>query len=82
MVVVLDECVDLLLQVAGQVVVFQQDVVLQGLVPPLDLALSPGMTGCAADAIHLSVFQPTGQIAREVIGPVVAEQPRLVRNLA
>ena len=38
-VVVLDEGLDLGLEVAGQEVVFQQDAVLQGLVPALDLAL-------------------------------------------
>jgi len=40
MVVVLDEDADLGLQVAGQEVVLQQDAVLQGLMPALDLALS------------------------------------------
>ena len=39
MVVVLDEGLDLGLKVAGQEVVFQQDAVLEGLVPALDLAL-------------------------------------------
>ena len=38
-IVVLDESIDLLSQVAGQVIFFQQDAVLQGLVPALDLAL-------------------------------------------
>ncbi len=42
-VVVLDEGVDLGLEVAGQEVVFEQDAVLQGLVPALDLALGLGM---------------------------------------
>lgn len=39
MVVVIDEGVDLLTEITRQVIVFQQDAVLQGLVPPLDLAL-------------------------------------------
>ena len=38
-VVVLDEGLDLGLEVSGQEVVFQEDAVLQGLVPALDLAL-------------------------------------------
>ena len=38
-VVVLDEGVDGLLERARQVIVFQQDAILQGLVPSLDLAL-------------------------------------------
>ena len=42
-VVVLDEGLDLGLKVAGQEVVFQQDAVLQGLVPAFNLALSLGM---------------------------------------
>ena len=48
-VVVLDEGLDLGLEVAGQDVVFEQDAVLQGLVPALDLALGLGMTRGAAD---------------------------------
>ena len=44
-VVVVDERLDLGLQVAGQVVVFQQDAVFEGLVPALDLALGLGMVG-------------------------------------
>jgi len=39
-VVVLDEGLDLGLEVAGQEVVFEQDAVLQGLVPALDLVVS------------------------------------------
>ena len=41
-VVVLDERFDLTLQVARQEVVFEQDAVLEGLVPALDLALGLG----------------------------------------
>lgn len=41
-VVVIDKCVDLLSEITRQVVVFQQDAVLQSLVPPLDLALGLG----------------------------------------
>ena len=39
MVVVLDEGFDLGFEIAGQEVVFEQDAVLEGLVPALDLAL-------------------------------------------
>lgn len=45
MVVMLDEGVDLLPEIAGQIVVFQQDAVLQGLMPALDLALVCGWYG-------------------------------------
>jgi hypothetical protein len=43
MVVMLDKGADLGLQVAGQIVVLQQDAILQGLVPALDLALGLGV---------------------------------------
>ena len=39
MVVVLDECVDLLPEIAWQVVILQQDAVLERLVPTFDLTL-------------------------------------------
>ena len=42
-VIVLDERLDLLLQVTGQEVVLQEDAILQGLVPALNLALCLGM---------------------------------------
>ena len=51
-VVMLDEGLDLLLEIAGQEVVFQQHAVLQGLVPALDLALGLGMHRSAADMAH------------------------------
>jgi len=40
MIVMIDECLDLSLKVCREKVVFQQDAVLQGLMPPLDLSLS------------------------------------------
>ena len=39
MIVMIDEGFDLSLEIAGQEVVFQQDAVLQGLMPTLDFAL-------------------------------------------
>ena len=47
-IVVLDERFDLAFEVTGQEVVFQQDAVLEGLVPALDLALGLGMERGAA----------------------------------
>lgn len=41
----LDESSDLGLQITGQEVAFQEDPVLEGLVPSFDLALGLGMTG-------------------------------------
>ncbi len=48
-VVVDDEGLDLGFEVSGQVIVFQQDAVFQGLVPTLDLALGLRMVGSASD---------------------------------
>ncbi len=55
-VVVLDEAVDLSLQSARQIVVLQQDAVLQGLMPPLDLALGLRMVGRPADMGDLPII--------------------------
>ncbi len=43
MIVVADECGDLGFEVAGQEVVFEQDAVLERLMPAFDLALGLGM---------------------------------------
>lgn len=50
MVVMLDEGRDLPFKVTGQIVIFEQDAVLQGLVPALDLALCLRMIGRRARA--------------------------------
>ena len=60
-VVVLDEGPDLRLEVAGQVVVLEQDAVLQRPVPALDLALGLRVAGRAAEC---SVPSPASQSAR------------------
>ena len=80
LIVMLDEGIDLLSEIAGQKVVFQQDAVFQGLVPALDLALGLRMIRGTAYMIHLTVFQPVGQFSRDVTGAVVGEQARLVQN--
>ena len=46
-VIVIDESAYLAFEVSGQVIIFQQDAVFQGLVPTLDLALGLGMIGDA-----------------------------------
>ena len=51
MVMVLDECLDMGLKRAWQIVIFQYDAVLHGLVPTFDLALGLGMGGRAADML-------------------------------
>ena len=57
MIVMIDECLNLRFQVCWEEVVFQQDPVLQGLMPPLDLALSLRMIRCAPDVAHFLVAQ-------------------------
>ena len=79
-VVILDKSPDLTLEIAGQVIVFQQNTVLHGLVPALDLTLRLRVERCSANVIHSLPFQPLSQIARDVAGAVIAEQARLVPN--
>ena len=74
-IVVLEEGGDLRLEVARQVVVLQQDAVLQGLMPALDLSLGLRMAGRATDVFDAAVVQPFGEIASEVTRAVVGEQP-------
>ena len=71
MVVVTDERIDLRFKVSGQEVVFQQDAVLQRLMPALDLSLRLGMIRRAARMLHAFVGKILSQIARDVTRPVV-----------
>ena len=80
-VVMLDEGLDLLLEIAGQKVVFQQYAVLQGLVPALDLALSLRMEGRTAHVIHFLGLDVFGQLACDVAGAIVAEQAGPVQHV-
>ena len=73
-VVVIDEGVDLGLEIAGQIVVLEQDAVLQCLVPAFNLALGLGMEGSAPDMLDAAVLEPFRQIACDVRGAVVAQQ--------
>ena len=52
-IVVGDEGSDLGFEVTWQVVVFEQDAVLQRLMPALDLALGHGVIGRAANVVHV-----------------------------
>jgi hypothetical protein len=79
-IVVLDEGFDAGFQIAGQEVVFQQNPVLQGLVPAFDLALGLGVERGAANMGHLLGLNVFGQITGDVAGPIVAEQPWLVAH--
>ncbi len=81
-VIMLDEGVDLLLEIAGQILVVEQDAVLQGLVPSLDLSLGLGMIRGAAYVLHVLAFEPLGQIARDVTRSIVAQKPGPLRSRA
>ena len=65
-IVILDECLDLLFKVAGQIIVLQKDAVFHGLVPSLDFTLSLGMERRTAHMIHFVFLQPISQITREI----------------
>src|SRR5690606_31593751 len=59
-VIMLDEGFDLGLKVTGQEVIFEQDAILEGLMPALDLALGLGMHRSAAHMAHfpgLDIFR-------------------------
>jgi len=80
-VVVVDEGFDLSFEVAGQEVVFQENAVLEGLMPALDLALRLGMIRRTAGMLHTFALQLFCQISRDVTGTIVAEEPRLVDDV-
>ena len=71
----IDEGVDLSLEIAWQVVVLEQDAVLQRLMPALNLALGLGMEGSATNVPDAALLEPFRQIAGDVGGTVVAQQP-------
>ena len=71
-VVVIDKDSDLLLQIAWQVVVFQKNAVLHGLVPAFDFTLCLRMEWSAANVFHLFLFHPFSQIGRDVARAVIA----------
>jgi hypothetical protein len=56
-VVVVDEGGNLRFEIAGQEVVFQQDAVLEGLVPAFDFALGHPMVGHAAQVLDVAVIE-------------------------
>lgn len=72
-IVVGDEGLDPRLQIARQVGMLEQDAVLQRLMPTFDLTLRLRMEGCAADMRHIALFQPAGEVARNVRGAVVGQ---------
>ena len=79
-IVVGDEGADLGFKVARQIVVFEQDAVLEGLVPTLDLALGHRMIGRAANVIDVLSVKPAGEISRDVARPIVRQESRPVND--
>ena len=80
-VVVVDEGRDGGFKLSFEEVVFQQDAVLQGLMPSLDFALCLWMHRRAANMFHTLVRKIFGQIASDIGRAIVAEQARFVHNL-
>ena len=79
-VVVLDEGGDGDLKFALQIVVFQQDTVLESLMPTLDLALRLRVVGRTADVIHAMFTQICGKVTRDITGAVIAQKSWLVQH--
>ena len=48
--------------------------------PALDLALGLRVERCTTNVIRFLIFQPFGQITRDVTRPVIAQQVRHVAN--
>ena len=77
-IVMIDELFNVGFKIARQVVVFQQDAVLERLMPAFDLALCLRMVGRAANVPDILRIQPLSQIRRDVTGTVIAEQAWLM----
>ena len=80
-VVVIDEGGDGSLEFAFEDVVFEEDTVLEGLVPALDLALGLGVHGRATDVLHASALELFGQILGNVGQSIITEKAGIVQNL-
>ncbi len=72
-IVVRDEGLDLGLEIAGQVIVFQQNAVLQRLMPALDLALGHRVVRRASGVLYVLVVEPSGQVAGDVAWPTAPD---------
>jgi len=80
-VVIIHEGADLVFEIALQIVVFQQDPVLERLMPTLDLTLGLRVIGCTANVLHTLAFKPFGQIAGYIGRTIIAEQPGFMDDL-
>jgi hypothetical protein len=72
MVVMVDEGGDLAFEIAGQVIMLEQDAVLERLMPALDFALGLRMVGRSANMLDVLLVQPIGKIARDICAVVLS----------
>jgi hypothetical protein len=70
MIVMIDEVSDLRFEVFREEVVFEQNAVLQRLVPALDLALGLGVSWRTVDLLDGSLSQPLAQVRGDVASGV------------
>lgn len=66
----IDESLNLSLEITWQEVVFQQDAVLQSLVPSFDLALSLRMIRRTARVLHAFALQPFSRLPETKLEPL------------
>jgi hypothetical protein len=78
---VFDEGFDLGFKITKQEVVFQQDAVLQGLMPSLDLALGLRVVRRTARGLHAFALQPFSQFTRDAVGAVITKRARLMVDM-
>ena len=75
LVVMLNEGLDMVFQIPGQIVALQKNAVLQRLMPAFNLALCHGVVGRAADMLEVAVAEPGCQITGDVAGTIVRQEP-------
>ena len=80
-IIVFDKSTDPGFEVAGQIIVLQQDPVLASPTLALDLALGLGVVRCATDMFHALIIEPFGQTVGDIAGSIVRQQPRLMDDL-
>ena len=80
-VVMIDAGFDLGFEVPGQEVVFQQDPVFQGLMPSFDLAPGLRVIWRTARVPHAFVLPPFSEVARDIAGPIIAQQAWLLDDM-
>ncbi len=81
MIIVGDKVIDLVFEIAWKEVVFKEDAVLQGLMPALDLSLCLWMARRAVNMFDLLFVQPFCEIAGDIAGAVIGQQPWFVPHM-